>query len=145
MGDTVTGVLGDCVCSGAAPSAADLYIEVPEHRRVTALRLHRKINAYTRQMLSSRVETALRHGARSLVVDLGHVPFLDAEGIGELLRSQRLVHATTGGTLLLAAVQKQGRKTLAVKGLDSLLAAFPTDADATAFLASWPEASRVRG
>ena len=139
----MTGLGGDCVCRSAAPPAAGLYIEVAQDGRVTTLRLYGEINAYTVPTLWARVEAALTHEAWSLVVDLEHVPFLDSEGVGTLLRAQRLVNGTTGGTLLLAAVPAQGRKTIKVKGLDSLLAAFPSGADAAAFLQSWPGVARV--
>jgi anti-anti-sigma factor len=101
------------------------------------------IDAHTRERFRTQVEAVLAQGAWSVVVNLKGVPFLDAEAIGVLLRAQRLVHATTGGTLLLATVHEQGRRTLEVKGLGSLLACFPSDAEAVVFLESWLETPRV--
>lgn len=117
---------------------AHLYIEIVSAGRVTVFRLYGELNTYTLPSLRSRVETALEHDAWSVVVDLECVPFIDSEAVGTLLRAQRHIHGASGGTLLLAAVPEQGRKTLRVKGLESLLACFPAVADALAFLDTWP-------
>lgn len=119
---------------------ADLYIAVAAEGRVAVLRLHGEINAYTIPALRARIEAALEHDAWSVVVDLELVPFLDSEGVGALLRAQRLINGTSGGTLLLADVPDQGRRTLEVKGLAEMLPCFPTVGAAVAFLESWPGA-----
>lgn len=141
--DAVTDEFGDCVCTsspvGAAaerrvsPFDAHLYIEVEQVGGVVVLSLDGEIGAYTLPTLQARIEAALKHSAASIVVDLADVPFLDAEGIGALIRARKRAQVD-GGALLLAQVPEQGRKTLAVKGLASVLPCFPTVGDAVTFL-----------
>ncbi len=93
---------------------------------VALLKAFGGVDVSTHQAFHTRVDAELARRAWSVVVNLADVPFLDAEGVGELLCAQRLVRGTTGGTLLLSAIREQGRKTLEVKGLSSLLTCFST-------------------
>ena len=135
--DTATGGYG----SGAPaspPCEASLYVEVRQAAdgRVAVLSLHGDLNTYTVPTVWARIEAAVAHGTWSLVLDLAGVGFLDAEGIGILIRAKRLA-ALSEGTLVLAEVAEQGRKTLRVKGLAEVLPVFPSVAAAVTFLASW--------
>lgn len=133
---------------GPTTAPAHLFIDAERVERVPAgpvavFELHGSTDTYTLDRFDARIGTALNHGAWSVVVDLAGVPFLDAEGIGTLLRAQRLIHYASAGTLLLVAVPEQGRKTLRMKGLDTLLACLPTVGDAMAFLDAWTVVPRV--
>jgi anti-anti-sigma factor len=135
MTPPLTHICGDCACA-TVPPEADLYVEVGSSGRVTTLRLHGTLNTYTIGMLADRVEAALKHGAVNLVVSLGNVPFLDAEGVGALLRARKRVQLG-GGTLVLADAPEQARKTIAVKGLSIVLLCFAAEDVAVEFLTSW--------
>lgn len=117
-----------------SPVETALDIEV-EAGHVTTLRLHGCLNAYTVERFASRVEEVLKDGAYSLVVNVAGIGFLDSEGVGALLRARRRVQAR-GGTLLLAEVTEQARKTIAVKGLSLVLLAFGSEGEAASFLTS---------
>lgn len=112
---------------------AHLYIEVEHVAGVVVFGLHGEIDMYTLPTLQARIEAALKHDAASIVVDLADVPFLDAEGIGVLIRARRRTQVD-GGTLLLAQAPEQARRTLAVKGLSAILPCFPTVQAAVMFL-----------
>ncbi|MGL4511751.1 MAG: STAS domain-containing protein [Lacipirellulaceae bacterium] len=70
-------------------------------------------------------------GARHVVVDMAEVSFLPSLLMGELVRLHKRL-ATHGGRLRLCSLHEHPREALAVVGLDRVLPAFVTLAEATA-------------
>jgi anti-sigma B factor antagonist len=70
---------------------------------LTRLRLTGPLTAATAPQLRSRVRDALRRSGPRLMMDLQAVTGLDAAGLAALLDARRLLHARTGGTLVLRA------------------------------------------
>jgi anti-sigma B factor antagonist len=117
-------------------TAADLYIESAETGRITTLRLKGTLDIYTAEKFTARTDEALKRGARSLIVDLADVVYLDSEvGIGALLRALRRMQSANG-TLLLVDVPGPVRKAIRIKGLGLVIQAFASEEEAVAFLTS---------
>jgi anti-sigma B factor antagonist len=79
--------------------------------------------------LKDKVRSLIQQGRKSIVVDLGNVPYMDSGGLGELVHA----YATTknaGGTLKLMRVTRRLKDLLTIT---KLLTVFDTyDDDATA-------------
>lgn len=117
-------------------TAADLYIESAETGRITTLRLKGTLDIYTAEKFTARTDEALKSGARSLIVDLADVVYLDSEvGIGALLRALRRMQSANG-TLLLVDVPGPVRKAIRIKGLGLVIQSFASEEEAVEFLTS---------
>jgi anti-anti-sigma factor len=67
--------------------------------------------------VTRQVEDAVAHGCRDFVVDAGDVTFLDAGGLGALVRLRNTTRAT-GGVLHFSAASPRFRWVCEVAGLE---------------------------
>jgi anti-sigma B factor antagonist len=81
--------------------------------------------------LSTKLARLLSRGATRIVLDLSHLVFCDAMGVGTLIRFSARASAC-GGWLRLAAVQPQPARLLRITQLTRAFPAYPTVADALA-------------
>ncbi|GGU12107.1 STAS domain-containing protein [Streptomyces lateritius] len=100
---------GDLVLAGIA---GDLDIATAPHLRAQGL-------------------TLIGQGHRHLILDLAAVTFCDSSGFNALVGIFRCAKEP-GGSLTLAAVPDRLERLLSLTGLDALLPAYPTAADALA-------------
>jgi anti-sigma B factor antagonist len=79
----------------------------------------------------NRIKSLVQNGYTQLLVNVGGVPYLDSEGLGELV----LAHVTTsrhGGTLKLVNATRRLRDLLVMTKLLSVLESFEDEAAAVA-------------
>ena len=84
--------------------------------------------------LTRRLETALREGARNLVVDLTDVTFIDSSGLSALLSASGKAQER-GGALALVLAEGEPPSIFRFRGVDRLLALYPSRDAALAGLA----------
>lgn len=85
--------------------------------------------------LKDKVRSLIQQGQRKLLIDLGHVSYVDSAGLGELVHA----YATTknvGGSLKLVNVTKRLRDLLAITKLVTVFDTFDDEAAALASFAA---------
>src|SRR3954469_17351130 len=75
--------------------------------------------------LKRRVESALREGRNSVVIDLSNVTHMDSTGLAALIAAHQLTEAHRG-RLALVITSEAVRRTVEVRGLDRLFTIAPT-------------------
>jgi anti-sigma B factor antagonist len=84
--------------------------------------------------LMRHVGTLLEEGHRRFAVNLRHVSYIDSTGIGEIVGAYTKA-TRVGGRLNLCEVSARVREVLEATTLDTVLAAFETEAEAVRQLA----------
>jgi anti-sigma B factor antagonist len=79
--------------------------------------------------LFRQVSRLVGDGVRRVVLNLGHVSYIDSVGVGEIVRSYMLV-TQRGGMLVLCEVGPRVRELLETTNLDSVLRFFDTESEA---------------
>lgn len=92
-----------------------------------------EIDAVTSPTLEQELDVVLRDGARSAVVDLGEVNFIDSTALRVLLRALPEFSAR-GGKLVLATDDRRVLRTLEITGLERKFTVQPRLAEAIAQL-----------
>jgi anti-anti-sigma factor len=75
--------------------------------------------------LKRRVESALREGRNSVVIDLSDVTHMDSTGLAALIAAHQMT-AERRGRLALVITSEAVRRTVEVRGLDRLFTIAPT-------------------
>ncbi len=86
--------------------------------RVAVIALRGEIDAYTAPRFREAAERALQRGAKSLVVDLGEVEFIDATGLGVAAQAARRLSA---GAVAVVTARRSVVHILRLVGLDYVL------------------------
>ena len=97
----------------------------------TVVEVHGEVDVYTAPMLRERLIELIRGGARSLVVDLSQVDFLDSTGLGELVGALKRLR-TAGGVLVLVCPKESLLKIFRITALDQVFPLYDTVEAATA-------------
>jgi anti-sigma B factor antagonist len=82
-------------------------------------------------VLRDKVRSLIQQGRLKLIIDLGHVSYMDSAGLGELVQA----YATTknrGGSLKLLGLTKRLKDLLAITKLATVFESFDQEADAIA-------------
>ena len=66
-----------------------LTVEVQVDDGVPVLVVRGELDVYSAPSLDAAVDQALRDGARSLVLDLGEVGFIDSSGLRSMIRARK--------------------------------------------------------
>jgi len=82
--------------------------------------------------LYRHVSRLVDDGARTLVLNLRHVSYVDSVGVGEIVRTYMLV-TNRGGRLTLCEVGPRVREVIETTQLDSVLKMVDSEAEALAF------------
>jgi anti-sigma B factor antagonist len=90
---------------------------------VAVIALGGEIDAYTAPRLRAAAEWALQRGAKSLVIDLGEVEFIDAAGLGVIADAARRLGA---GAVAVVTARRSVTRILHLVGLDCVLELFET-------------------
>jgi len=97
----------------------------------TVLEVGGEVDVYTAPRLRERLIELIEGGARSVVVDLGRVEFLDSTGLGVLVGALKRLRAV-GGSLGLVCGQERLLKIFRITALDRVFALYDTVDAATA-------------
>lgn len=90
-------------------------------------------------LLTDKVQSLLQQDFRSLLLDLGEVPYVDSAGLGQLVQ----VYATVrkhGGTLKLLHVTRRLHDLLVISKLLTVFETFDSEADALTSFGPGPKA-----
>jgi anti-sigma B factor antagonist len=90
-----------------------------------------EVDLSTAPALRSRIDQLIRDGARSLVIDLGDVAFLDSSGLSVLVSAKKRIEEVDGH-LAIVCSQDPVLKVFMVTGLDRVFAIHQSLAEATA-------------
>ena len=72
-----------------AVDAQPLTVDVQDHDGVRVLVVRGELDVYSAPALDTAIDQALEDGARSLVIDLGEVGFIDSSGLRSLIRARK--------------------------------------------------------
>jgi len=98
--------------------------------RTAVLQPTGRLNMVAAPAFKSLVEETVAAGQTRIVVDLGHVNFIDSSGLGALIAGLKATRQA-GGDLRIADVPEQVLTVLRLTNLDRVLRAHPTVADAS--------------
>jgi anti-anti-sigma factor len=111
-------VFGSARCIRDVPSRFGASIR-PGYR-VTVIRLAGELDLATGSEIQTKLECALDTGASAIVVDLSRVTFIDAFGLGLIIRAQKSA-IERGATLGVAGVESRVAHVFALAGLGDLI------------------------
>jgi anti-sigma B factor antagonist len=106
----------------------------------TVLEVGGEVDVYTAPRLRERLVELVEGGARSIVVDLGRVEFLDSTGLGVLIGALKRLRAA-GGDLSLVCSQERLLKTFRITALDRVFTLHDSVEAATAAARPAPDAA----
>ena len=81
------------------------------------------------ERLKDKINSLLHQGTRQLVIDLGHVSYIDSGGLGQLVASFQTV-SHQGGNLKLLNVGRRARHLLAMTKLLMVFDTYESEEDA---------------
>ena len=109
----------------------DLELETSKHDRQTVLTVRGEVDVYTAPRLRERLVELVEAGARSVIVDLSRVEFLDSTGLGVLVGALKRLRAV-GGSLALVCGHERLLKIFRITALDRVFSLYDTVEAATA-------------
>jgi anti-anti-sigma factor len=109
-------------------------------RELTLVSVSGELDLHTAGCLQARIEEADTVGARTVLVDLSEISFIDSSALEVLVRESKLLE-DRGHSLVLVTNDPRTRRILEVTGLDRVLRAYATLQDALAELT--PEPSQL--
>ncbi len=112
---------------------------LPAGDNCAVIRVTGEVDVHTAPELRERVVRLLAVGVVHLIVDLGHVVFLDSTGIGALVGALRRVRAHEG-SLMLVTSSDQLLNIFDVTGLGDVFVIYPTLEEAIAASEPWQHA-----
>lgn len=99
----------------------------------TVVEVHGEVDVYTAPMLRERLIELISGGARSLVVDLSRVDFLDSTGLGVLVGALKRVRSANGDLNVVCTTERI-RKIFEITGLGTIFGLHTTVDEAIAAL-----------
>ncbi len=96
----------------------------------TVLEVGGEIDVYTAPALREKIIALVEDGARSIIVDLGRVEFLDSTGLGVLVGGLRRLSGV-GGDFSLVCDQEKILKIFRITGLDRVFTLYESVETAT--------------
>lgn len=100
---------------------------------IPVVAVHGEVDVYSAPALKGSLTELLSSGAKTVVVDLSGVGFLDSTGLGALVEA-RAATSEAGGALPLVCSQERILKLFTITGLDGAFTIHPTVDDALAAL-----------
>ena len=104
-------------------------------RSIAVVAVSGEADAYGAPALRAEIESAYEDGTRHLVVDLAATSLLDATMI-EILRGAAARAGTMGGSVVVVCDDLRIRRTLALTGVDNVVAVEPSLTEALIFVAA---------
>lgn len=96
----------------------------------TVVEARGEVDVYTSSMLREQLVEVIDAGARSVVVDLGAVDFLDSSGLGVLVGALKRLRSADG-RLGLVCTNEKLLKVFRITALDRVFTLYDTVAEAT--------------
>jgi len=109
-------------------------------RELALVSVSGELDLHTSGCLQARIEEADAVGARTVLVDLSEISFIDSSALEVLVRESKRLEGR-GHSLVLVTNDPRTRRILEVTGLDRVLRAYATLQDAVTELA--PEPSQL--
>jgi anti-sigma B factor antagonist len=109
----------------------DLSLSTQSVAGRTVVEVAGEIDVYTAPTLRERLVDVVDGGARHVIVDLGHVDFLDSTGLGVLAGARKRLQLL-GGELVLVCNHERLLKIFRITGLDRVFIIYETVEAATA-------------
>jgi len=109
-------------------------------RELALVSVSGELDLHTSGCLQARIEEADAVGARTVLVDLSEISFIDSSALEVLVRESKLLEGR-GHSLVLVTNDPRTRRILEVTGFDRVLRAYATLQDAVTELA--PEPSQL--
>lgn len=106
----------------------DITINVHSRDGRTVLEVSGEVDVYTGPTLRDHINGLLDAGTADLVVDLGHVEFIDSTGLGVLVGALNRVR-DLGGSLIVLCAQERVLKLFRITGLDQVFTVQPSLAE----------------
>ena len=103
----------------------------------TVLEVGGEVDVYTAPRLRERLVELVDEGARSVIVDLSRVEFLDSTGLGVLVGALKRLRAVGGGLALVCGHERL-LKIFRITALDRVFSLYDTVDAATAAMSSDP-------
>ncbi|MFC0004860.1 STAS domain-containing protein [Micromonospora siamensis] len=103
----------------------DFALSTREGRTSTVVEVAGDLDMSTTPQLRDRLEAVVEAGARTVVVDLTGVGFLDSSGLGALVVAHKDLRARDGW-LRLAGVRRPVRTVLSITSVDRVIGIFDT-------------------
>lgn len=109
----------------------DLGLDVSERGDATVLAVRGEVDVYTAPRLRERMVELVNQGARTLVIDLEGVEFLDSTGLGVLVGGLKRMRSNDGD-LSLVCTQHRILRVFEITGLTKVFAIHASVDDAVA-------------
>ena len=100
--------------------ATEFSLDLASEQAPPIVRVRGEVDLHTAPMMEKQLQQLLSTGARQIVIDLAQVTFLDAAGLGALVRTANRLRQRHGG-LDVRSPSSSVRKTLELTGLDAVL------------------------
>lgn len=100
-----------------------LATELQNGRTIVSIQEER-LDAHNSNELKDRIHKILEDGARSLIVDLGHVEFIDSSGLGALLSGYKNANLRSSA-FALAGLQPRVRSMFELTRLHRVFEIYP--------------------
>jgi anti-sigma B factor antagonist len=125
----------DFGCRAGGTTVEEVRMELSLSTRTvddhTVLEVGGEVDVYTAPRLRERLVELVEAGARSVIVDLSRVEFLDSTGLGVLVGALKRLRAA-GGTLALVCGHERLLKIFRITALDRVFALYDSVEAATA-------------
>jgi anti-sigma B factor antagonist len=108
-------------------------IDVAHVHGLTVVAPEGELDARTSAEIKDALADLVQQGHTRLIVDLGHVPYVDSSGLGAIVAAMKRARAAQGD-LMLCALQNEVRLILELTGLTKQMAVHPGRQEA---MASW--------
>lgn len=108
-----------------------LQTSVKDISGVYVVKVAGEVDVYTAPDFKAAINEAISQGARSLVIDLQDVGYMDSSGFGTLLGATKRIKPD-GGTIHLAGCSEAIVRMLKITRLDSVFGVYPKLDDAIA-------------
>ncbi len=94
-------------------------VDVAYHDAPPVVRVRGEVDLYTAPLMEQQLQQLVADGAREIVVDLAKVTFLDAAGLGALVRTMSRLRRRHGG-MQVRSPSPRVQKTFEITGLDQI-------------------------
>lgn len=110
----------------------ELEISIDHVAETCVVTLSGEVDAYTAPRLKDTLVELIEGGCVRMVLDMGHVTFIDSSGLGVLVGAVRRLKERSGA-MHLVCTRENVLKIFRITGLDKVFPIFPNVRDASEF------------
>ncbi len=96
----------------------DFSVEIDKKNSLPIIRVKGEIDVYTCTQLNTSFQSVIQDGARTIVLNLENIQYIDSTGLGTIAHAAREVHLDEG-RILVVCPKAQVRKIFEISGLTS--------------------------